>query len=133
VWQAAIECADQSNAVSLPKIIGLAGDLRPQCCISSDSVYLSTMASSPSLPIGFPGNIEIAEELGFLYLAVGGSRVYQQQNQTSVPKTAAKIQDWDLFGLVESKEDILCLVLQKETQLRLLLGIIDAKDHIWKV
>jgi hypothetical protein len=91
------------------------------------------MASSASLPIGFPGNIEIAKELGFLYLAVGGSRVYQQQYQTSVPRTAAKIQDWDLFGLVESREDILCLVLQQETQLRVLLGITDPQYHTWKV
>ena len=75
----------------------------------------------------------MAKELGFLYLAVGGSRVYQQQDQTSVPKTAAKIQDWDLFGLVNSKQDILCLVLQKEAQLRLLLGIINAEYLTWKV
>ncbi|RAQ98581.1 haloacid dehalogenase domain-containing protein hydrolase [Stemphylium lycopersici] len=90
------------------------------------------MASSASL-VGFPGDLTMAEELGFLYLAVGGSRVYQQQDQTSVPKIAAKIQDWDLFGLVNSKQDILDLVLQKEAQLRLLLGIINAEYLTWKI
>ncbi|KAL9110333.1 MAG: hypothetical protein Q9227_005064 [Pyrenula ochraceoflavens] len=48
-----------------------------------------------------------AEKLGFLYLGLGGSRVYRQWDQTSTPQTAAKIQDWDFIGFVESKDDIL--------------------------
>jgi hypothetical protein len=75
----------------------------------------------------------LAENLGFLYLALGGSRVYQQQNWTSIHKIATKIQDWDLIGLVESKRDILFLVLHKETQLRSLLGIVHAEHLTWEV
>ncbi|KAF2744333.1 hypothetical protein M011DRAFT_460900 [Sporormia fimetaria CBS 119925] len=81
----------------------------------------------------FPCDTALAENLGFLYLAVGGSRVYQQRDQKSLHKTPAKVQDWDLVGLVESKGDILCLVLRKEIQLRSLLGIVDAEYLTWEV
>ncbi|OAL68878.1 hypothetical protein A7D00_7133 [Trichophyton violaceum] len=80
-------------------------------------------------PNSWPFDLAVAQQLGFVFLAVGGSRAYHQKELTA---TGADHRDWDLIGVVKSKNDIVSLVLYSVAQLNALLGITKVENVKWQ-
>ena len=77
----------------------------------------------------FSPDPKLAKQLGFLYFGLSGSRAYKEGNWESLRENA----DWDFVGMVESKNDIVSLALQKKSQICDLLGIFRAECLSWEV
>ncbi len=63
-----------------------------------------------------------ARALGFLCISLGGSLVYGQQDDIN-PQEIGNLTDWDGFGIVNTREDIITLINDFKTQLCALLRI----------
>jgi hypothetical protein len=70
----------------------------------------------------------LAKQLGFVCVALSGSRAYQSpQGNLS---TAC---DWDFVGVVEQKCDTLDLVRHRREELYALIGIVQPEHFPWEV
>jgi hypothetical protein len=74
----------------------------------------------------------LAKQLGFDYFAVGGSRSYNAEDHLRLAGIDEQ-RDWDLIGIVKTKNDILSLVLGNAPRLNSLLGISIAENVRWQV
>ncbi|GJC88091.1 hypothetical protein ColLi_10929 [Colletotrichum liriopes] len=76
----------------------------------------------------FELDFDLAQRLGFLHFALGGSRAY-----TNTDVSQRRDRDWDFVAVVQTHSDILSVVLRCTTQLEDLLGITQAEDVSWQV
>lgn len=75
----------------------------------------------------------LAGRLGFIYFGIGGSRNFRDGDFAVPGQKSGESQDWDLIGIVDSKEDIVSLALHRESQVLYLLGIMQAEYSPWSV
>ncbi|KUL90838.1 hypothetical protein ZTR_00789 [Talaromyces verruculosus] len=73
----------------------------------------------------------LAKQLGFDYFAVGGSRSYNAEDHLRLARIDEQ-RDWDLIGIVKTKNVILSLVLDNAPRLNALLGISKAEKVRWQ-
>lgn len=72
---------------------------------------------------------ELAKDLGFLYLGLSGSRAYKDGSSAELRADS----DWDFVGMVESKNDIISLVVNNETRICDLFDIVKQECVSWEV
>ncbi|KAJ2903744.1 hypothetical protein MKZ38_009396 [Zalerion maritima] len=77
----------------------------------------------------FPFDPTLARHLGFLHVAVGGSRAYRKQDASP----GEEKRDWDLIGIVESRDDIVSIALHGTAQLNALLGVVKVEYSSWQI
>lgn len=76
----------------------------------------------PRLGEGYLDSSINPRALGFLCISLGGSLVYGQQDVIN-PQAIGNLTDWDGFGIVDTKEDIIALINDFKPQLCALLRI----------
>lgn len=76
----------------------------------------------PRLREGYLDSSINPRALGFLCISLGGSLVYGQQDVIN-PQAIGNLTDWDGFGIVDTKEDIIALINDFKPQLCALLRI----------
>ncbi|KFH42025.1 hypothetical protein ACRE_072460 [Hapsidospora chrysogenum ATCC 11550] len=77
----------------------------------------------------FKLDLSLAQQLGFLHFALGGSRAYEDRNSKL---SQEHINDWDFVAVVESRNAIVSIVRHHAARLNTLLGVINAEDIRWQ-
>ncbi|KAL9126119.1 MAG: hypothetical protein Q9217_004780 [Psora testacea] len=83
---------------------------------------IDSVPAIPRLREGYLDSSFNPQALGFLCISLGGSLVYGQQDVIT-PLEIENLTDWDGFGIVNTKEDILTLINDFKPQLCALLWI----------